>query len=136
MFRSFSRAVLLASGLVFLLTAAPVLSGQAPKEPDTVILKGAPIGGVKFQHKVHAHDNKVKCETCHHPSKPEKAMKGPQQKCTDCHTKTVAAPMKTTTRAAFHDPMAKKGLCVDCHATAKDKKVPAKCPDCHKKENA
>lgn len=138
MLRTFCRAVVLASGIAFLFTAAPVLSMQAPKEPDTVILKGAPMGGVKLQHKVHARDNKVKCETCHHPSKPEMPLKAEQQKCTDCHTKTAKAPMKTNTRAAFHDPMAKKGVCVDCHAAELKKgnnKVPAKCTDCHKKEN-
>jgi hypothetical protein len=138
MFRTSCRAVILASGIAFLFTAAPALSGQAPKEPDTVILKGAPMGGVKLQHKLHARDNKIKCETCHHPSKPAKPMKAEQQKCTDCHTKTVAAPMKTNTRAAFHDPMAKTGVCVDCHqAEIKkgNKKTPAKCTDCHKKEN-
>jgi DNA-directed RNA polymerase subunit RPC12/RpoP len=113
------------------------LAGQG-KEPDTVVLKGAPMGGVKFAHKVHSTTAGGKCETCHHAAKPEKAAKGPNQACTDCHTKAVAAPMKTNTRAAFHDPMAKKGICVDCHAEALakgNKKAPAKCPDCHKKEN-
>jgi hypothetical protein len=45
--------------------------------------------------------------------------------------------MKTATRGAFHDPMAKKGTCVDCHVAeaAKGKKAPTKCADCHKKEN-
>lgn len=43
--------------------------------------------------------------------------------------------MTTKLQAAFHDPMAKKGTCVDCHvaAAAQGKKVPAKCQDCHKK---
>lgn len=118
---------------------APRVAGQAPKEPGTVILKGAPMGGVKFDHKVHAHERKIKCETCHHASKPEKPAKGAQQKCTDCHTKAATPPMKTPTRGAFHDVAAKKGTCIDCHAaeTAKGKKAPAagKCLDCHKKEN-
>lgn len=125
-----------ASGIAVALALGVALAGQG-KEPDTVILKGAPMGGVKFAHKTHATTAGGKCETCHHAAKPEKAAKAPQQACTDCHTKAVAAPMKTNTRAAFHDPMAKKGLCVDCHATAlgQGKKAPAKCPDCHKKEN-
>lgn len=118
---------------------APRVDGQAAKEPGTVILKGSPLGGVKFEHKLHAHDRGAKCETCHHPSKPEKALKGQQQRCQDCHTKAATPPMKTATRDAFHDPMAKKGICVDCHAgaIAKGKKAPApsKCADCHKKEN-
>ena len=64
------------------------------------------------------------------------AAKSP--KCTDCHTKVATAPMKTKTQAAFHDPMAKKGVCVDCHLAenAKGKKAPtSKCADCHKKEH-
>ncbi len=120
------------------LVALPLVSAQAPKEPGTVILKGAPLGGVKFEHAKHTKDYGAKCETCHHPSKPEKPAKAQQQKCSDCHTKTAAAPMKTKYQAAFHDPMAKKGTCVDCHtqAAAAGKKPPAKCAECHKKENA
>lgn len=120
---------------------ASVAFAQAAKEPGTVILKGSPMGGVKFDHKAHAHDRGAKCETCHHPSKPEKPMKAAQQNCQDCHTTTPTAPMKTKAQAAFHDPMAKKGICVDCHMSDAAKKVaknpmPSKCADCHKKENA
>ena len=110
------------------------------KAPTTVILKGAPMGGVKLDHAKHA-DAKgygAKCTDCHHASKPEKANKAAQEKCSVCHTKEAAAPMKTKYQGAFHDPMAKKGTCVDCHvkATAAGKKTaPAKCADCHKKEN-
>ena len=44
--------------------------------------------------------------------------------------------MKTTAKLAFHDAMAKKGICIDCHVGGGGKKVPAaKCADCHKKEN-
>ena len=40
--------------------------------------------------------------------------------------------MKTKAQAAFHDAMAKKGTCVDCHVkAAAGKKVPAKCNECH-----
>lgn len=126
----------LAGGLALALTA-PAAGAQAPKAPDTVVLKGAPMGGVKLMHTAHSKDRGVKCVTCHHPAKPEKAAKSEHQKCTDCHTKVAAAPMKTPTRGAFHDPMAKKGVCVDCHVAenAKGKKAPAKCADCHKKEN-
>ena len=116
--------------------AGPV-AAQTPKEPDTVVLTGSPLGGVKFDHKAHAKDRGIKCETCHHASKPEKPMASKQQKCTDCHTKVATPPMKTKTQAAFHDPMAKKGLCIDCHveSNAKGKKAPTKCTECHKKEN-
>ena len=117
--------------------AVPRLMAQA-KEPATVVLKGSPLGGVKFEHKLHAQDRKVACATCHHASKPAKPMASANQKCTDCHTKPAVAPMKTATRDAFHDAMAKKGTCVDCHVAevAKGKKAPVKCNECHKKENA
>jgi Class III cytochrome C family len=122
--------------LLAALCAGGRVSAQAPKEPDSAVLTGAPLGPVTFTHKAHTKTYGAKCESCHHPSKPEKPLKGEHQKCTDCHVKTPAAPMKTKTQAAFHDPMAKKGTCVDCHvqAAAKgNKKVPAKCADCHKK---
>jgi hypothetical protein len=109
---------------------------QAKKAPDSVVLKGAPMGGVKFDHKAHVTAAK-KCDTCHHASKPEKANAAPQQNCTDCHTKVAAAPMKTKLQAAFHNPAATAGVCIDCHKTsaAAGKKAPVKCADCHKKEN-
>lgn len=135
------RALILAAAVGLALTIAtqhPAAQGTAVKAPDTVILKGSPAGGVKFNHTTHAGTDKTKCVTCHHASKAEKPSKSEQQKCTDCHTKAVTAPMKTNTRGAFHDAMAKKGTCVDCHqaqAAKGNKKVPAKCPDCHKKEN-
>ena len=105
--------------------------------PGTVVLKGNPMGGVKFDHADHAKAAENKCETCHHPSKPEKAAKAKQEKCQTCHTKAATAPMKTSTKLAFHDAMAKKGVCIDCHAkaVAAGKKAPTKCTDCHKKEN-
>jgi Zn finger protein HypA/HybF involved in hydrogenase expression len=137
------RALILAAIVGLALTIAmqhttALAQGTAVKQPDTVILKGAPAGGVKFDHKKHAGTDKAKCPTCHHASKTEKPLQNPQQKCTDCHTKAVTAPMKTNTRGAFHDPLFKKGTCVDCHqaeAAKGNKKIPAKCPDCHKKEN-
>jgi class III cytochrome C family protein len=127
----FSLAVALVAAI-----AVPLLTAQA-KEPETVVLKGSPLGGVKFEHKLHAQDRKVACVTCHHASKAEKPMASANQKCTDCHTKTAAAPMKTPTRGAFHDAMSKKGTCIDCHVAevAKGKKAPTKCAECHKKAN-
>jgi len=122
----------------FVACAAAVVHAQAAKEPaGAVVMTGSPTGGVKFEHKLHAKDRAIKCETCHHASKPEKPMKAAQQKCQDCHTKVATPPMKTKTQAAFHDPMAKKGICIGCHqeAVAKGKKAPVKCADCHKKEN-
>jgi hypothetical protein len=106
------------------------------KAPGVVILK-APNGGVKFDHAMHSKRQGVTCATCHHPSKPQKPMKAAQENCGDCHTSVAAAPMKTKLQAAFHDPMAKKGICIDCHVkeNAAGKKAPTKCTECHKKEN-
>jgi hypothetical protein len=118
-------------------TVGTVLYAQA-KAPATVILKGSPMGGVKFDHAKHGDPKGIgaKCTDCHHASKPEKAMKAAQEKCSDCHTKEAAAPMKTKYQAAFHDAMAKKGTCIDCHLkAAADKKAPKTCAECHKKEN-
>lgn len=119
--------------------STPTAAAQAKQAQakDTYILTGAPMGGVKFQHALHAKDRNIKCEVCHHASKPEKASTSPQQACTDCHTKTVAAPMKTKLQAAFHNPLAKAGLCIDCHLkeNAAGKKAPVKCMDCHQKAN-
>ena len=118
------------------LLAAPVIMAQ--QAPDVVILKGAPTGGVKLTHADHVKFiGDKKCETCHHASKPEKPNKSPNQKCQECHTKTATPPMKTKTQLAFHNPLAKAGLCIDCHVkeNAGGKKAPVKCNDCHKKEN-
>jgi hypothetical protein len=131
---------------VFVVVAAFAVAGAGAhvyaqaKAPDTVVLKGAPMGGVKLDHAKHAKEYGAKCTDCHHASKPEKAMKGENQKCSDCHTKTAAAPMKTKYQNAFHDATAKAGTCIGCHAkaVAAGKKAPAagKCADCHKKENS
>jgi hypothetical protein len=103
------------------------------KGPGVVVLKGNPTGGVKFDHAKHSTANK--CEICHHAAKPGKPMKAAQENCQDCHVKTPAAPMKTNAMNAFHTPMAKGGLCIDCHAkNAKGPKA-TPCTNCHKKEN-
>lgn len=117
---------------MFAVSAPAFAQAKAPDAPQ--ILKGSPMGGVKFQHSTH---KDVKCDTCHHAAKPEKAAKSSTEACADCHTKTATAPMKTTFKGAFHDAMAKKGTCIDCHTAeaAKGKKAPTKCADCHKKEN-
>jgi hypothetical protein len=122
--------------IVCMFGLAAVVQAQA-KAPGVVILKGNPMGGVKFDHTAHVKTAGDKCETCHHASKAEKPAKAPQEECQNCHAKTATAPMKTTARLAFHDNLAKKGICVDCHVkqAAAGKKVPAKCADCHKKEN-
>ncbi|MFB3855095.1 MAG: cytochrome c3 family protein [Vicinamibacterales bacterium] len=113
-----------------------VLMAQAGKTPATVVLKGSPLGGVKFDHTKH---EKLagKCDACHHASRPEKPNATPNQRCQDCHTTPAKPPMKTRAQFAFHDGPAKKGLCVNCHLQqAATAKPPQKCADCHKKENS
>ncbi|MGZ4819717.1 MAG: cytochrome c3 family protein [Terriglobales bacterium] len=128
-------AVMLALTLLFVICGFAFAADKVPK--DTYILKGNPMGGVKFMHSAHAKDRNVKCETCHHASKPEKPATAKEQACGDCHSKTAAAPMKTTYKLAFHDATAKKGVCIDCHVAenAKGKKAPTKCTECHQKAN-
>ena len=125
-------------GVAVVMAVSVPVWAQAKTAPDTIILKGNPMGGVKFMHTLHSKDRGAKCETCHHAAKPEKAAKTATDACSTCHTKTAAAPMKTTYKLAFHDAMAKKGVCIDCHTAenAKGKKAPTKCAECHKKENA
>ncbi len=129
--------VMILAVAVLMAVCAPAFAADKPQ--DTIILKGNPMGGVKFQHNVHSSkDRAAKCDTCHHAAKPEKASKTATESCADCHTKAAAAPMKTTYKLAFHDAPAKKGVCIDCHTAqnAKGKKAPTKCTECHKKENA
>jgi hypothetical protein len=130
------KRVFIAIGVVLTVTFAAYvpLQAQAEKAPGTVVLKGSPLGAVKFDHVKHVKSADGKCEGCHHPSKPEKALATPHQRCQDCHTSPAVAPMKTRAQLAFHDGPAKKGVCVDCHLKATGK-VPLKCNECHKKDN-
>jgi hypothetical protein len=125
----------------------PAPTGQPPQKPvapapkkvtakDVMVLTGSPLGGVRLEHKLHAERAGNSCETCHHASKPEKPATAPQQACADCHTKAAVSPMKTKYQAAFHNPTAQSGACIDCHKAqnAKGKKAPLKCAECHKKD--
>jgi hypothetical protein len=134
-----SKLFIMILGLAVIFTMCGVSMAAADKAPqDTYILKGNPMGGVKFMHSAHVKDRSLNCETCHHASKPEKAAASKTQACSECHGKTAAPPMKTTYKLAFHDATAKKGVCVDCHLAenAKGKKAPTKCTECHQKANA
>ena len=117
--------------------AAPVAKEKQAAPQDVAILKGAAIGAVKFEHKLHTERAGKKCETCHHASRPEKPGTAAQESCLNCHTRPPAAGMKTGLPAAFHNAAAQAGTCIDCHKrqNAQGKKAPAKCLDCHKKEN-
>ena len=120
-------------------TAKPAPVAKPANAPSVVVLKGAPIGGVRLDHKLHSERVTTDCTVCHHPSKKEKpyAKGAAYAACSTCHTKTVAAPMKTKTQAAFHDAKAQSGTCLDCHKkeNAKGKKAPTKCQGCHSKKN-
>lgn len=134
------RLVVLTALSALCITGLPFASAQGPAKKaaakDVYIMKGAPTGGVRLEHKLHAETRDIKCVVCHHASKPEKPNKSAEQPCADCHTKTVAPPMKTKLQAAFHNPKATEGLCIDCHKKpAKGKPGPTKCLECHKKSN-
>lgn len=126
----------LASVCIFAVTIA--VQAQQTKAPGVVILKGNPMGGVKFDHAAHVKLAGDKCVTCHHASKPAKLAQAAQENCQKCHTKAVKPPMKTNAKLAFHDNTAKSGTCINCHtkaAKAGKKNVPLKCTDCHQKAN-
>lgn len=111
---------------------------QTVKAPEDVVLLKASLGTVRFEHKKHSDDRKIACETCHHASRLEHAASAPQEACGTCHTPIPKLPMKTKLQAAFHNPTATAGICIDCHKTenAKGKSAPVKCVQCHKKEAA
>jgi len=128
-------------------TPAPATS-SAPQKPvatalgkttakEFVVLTGAPLGGVRLAHTLHVERAGNACTRCHHASRPEQPATAPQQACADCHTKVAASPMTTKYQAAFHNPMAQSGTCIDCHKAenAKGKHAPVKCAECHKKDN-
>ncbi len=119
--------------LVLLICAAAVAQ-KAPELP--LILKGAQMGAVKFDHVAHLRVA-GKCDVCHHASKPEKPLKAPQEVCTDCHTKPPTPPVTTGLPAAFHNAAASEGLCIDCHKRENSggKAAPVKCAECHQKAN-
>ncbi len=100
-----------------------------PRSP--IMLKGAPMGGVKFEHAKH----QVACENCHHAPREPQPGTAPQAACRACHTTPPHPGMKTGKQAAFHNPTATSGTCIDCHKKSGGN-APTKCMQCHKKENA
>jgi hypothetical protein len=109
---------------------APAKSKATPPAKP-ILLTGNPMGGVRFEHSKHP----IACETCHHPSREPKPGSAPQQACTSCHTKPSQSGMKTSKQAAFHNPTATAGTCIDCHKKSGGA-APIRCAQCHKKENA
>ena len=127
-------AVLLGCFVFLMITGAVAQQAQVPKAP--IILKGAPMGAVKFDHTSHL-KVAAKCDVCHHASKSEKPLKSPQEACTDCHTRPATPPVTTNLQGAFHNPTATAGLCIDCHKKQNEagKAAPTKCAECHQKAN-
>jgi len=124
----------LSGSLIAAVLCGGALAQTAPTPP--VILKGAPMGAVKFDHTAHLRVA-GKCSVCHHASKPQKPLKSPQEACIDCHTSPATPPVTTKLQAAFHNPSVTSGLCIDCHKKQNEmgKAAPVKCADCHKKSN-
>lgn len=108
--------------------AAAKPHAQPPAQP--IVLTGAPLGAVRFDHSRH----KVDCAICHHPSREPRPASAPQQPCTACHTKPPQAGMTTGKQAAFHNPAATAGTCIDCHKRSGGS-APIKCVQCHKRDN-
>ncbi len=105
-------------------------------KPEGRVSLPAKLGAVTFDHAKHADEMKVACTRCHHPSRQEKPLLAEQQSCRQCHTTPATEPVKTGLQAAFHNPRATSGTCIDCHrdAVAAGKAAPLKCTDCHKKQ--
>jgi hypothetical protein len=110
--------------------AAPAKVAKTPPAKP-IVLTGSAMGGVKFDHSAHKFD----CSTCHHAPRQPKPGTAAQEACTTCHTKPAQPGMKTAKQAAFHNPTASAGTCIDCHKKSGGN-APTKCSQCHKKENA
>jgi hypothetical protein len=110
-------------------TPAPAAAAKQSKAPvEPIMLAGAALGPVRFEHSKHA----VACESCHHAPQEPKPGTAAQAACTSCHTKPPQAGMKTGKQAAFHNPTATAGTCIDCHKKTGGK-APTKCTQCHVK---
>ncbi len=107
-------------------TKAPPPAATPPAKP--LVLADSPLGPVTFDHSKH----KLECKTCHHESRPQKPATAPQQACRDCHTKPAQPGMTTARQAAFHNPTATAGTCIDCHKQ-KGGNAPTTCKQCHVK---
>lgn len=107
-------------------TKAPTTPATPPAKP--IVLADSPLGSVTFDHSKH----KLECKTCHHESRPQKPATAAQQACRDCHTKPPQPGMTTVRQAAFHNPSATAGTCIDCHKQ-KGGNAPSTCKQCHVK---
>lgn len=133
------NSVLVAVAMICFIPAVADEVKPAAKAPEIIILKGNPIGAVKFRHRLHTDVREIECATCHHASKPQMPAATPQQACGTCHVSVSVQPMVTNIKAAFHNDDATAGLCIGCHtkenAAHQHKLAPVKCRDCHNKAN-
>jgi hypothetical protein len=120
----------LMAGLLFL--SVGVLT--AADAPDQIMIqekafKSPKKGPVKFSHKKHATDYKVKCNECHHDYKDGKNVwkdTDPVKKCDACHDPEEKKGNAEKLQLAFHKN------CQGCHKELKGKEAPyKKCNDCH-----
>jgi alpha-D-ribose 1-methylphosphonate 5-triphosphate diphosphatase PhnM len=126
------------------------LSGAAEQKAPAVIdiqstlYKEHTKGPVKFEHKKHQEEYKIKCTECHHVYKDGKNIwkEGDEvKKCQECHNETTIKgekklpkdKQKLNLKLAFHDN------CTACHKKLKKKdrkkyaKIPTTCVKCHTK---
>ncbi len=126
------------------------LSGAAEQKAPEVMEIQAKLwkthtkGPVKFEHKKHAEEYKIKCENCHHVYENGKNVwkEGDKvQKCMECHNeptikgekKLPEDKQKLNLKLAFHNN------CQGCHRDLKKKdkekysKIPTTCIKCHTK---
>ncbi|UCG75834.1 MAG: cytochrome c3 family protein [Gemmatimonadota bacterium] len=124
---------------VFAFSARPA-QAQAPPDEMTIDGCAATQAGVAFPHKAHI-DAGAECTTCHHSQEglTLEAVAGGMEVegCASCHLEpeeeaTPNCSEKSLKTNAFHV------LCVGCHKekNAEDEslKAPAKCAECHPKE--
>jgi len=118
------------TGLIFL-TVGVLTAADAP---DVINIenkgyKSDKKGPVKFTHKKHATDYKVKCADCHHVYKDGKNVwkeGDPVQKCSACHDPEEKKGNADKLQLSYHKN------CQGCHKELKDKDAPyKKCNDCH-----
>jgi hypothetical protein len=125
---AFAAAMMMGSGAI----AQTTKSGDVK---DTMELKDSLFkkpkkSAVKFTHKQHSVDLKIKCTECHHVIKDGKNVWKDGDKvamCATCHKSPTKNDGKMLSlKNAFHKN------CTTCHK--KMKKGPKKCNDCHPKK--
>ena len=126
------------------------LSGAAEQKADEVMDIQAALwsthtkGPVNFQHKKHAKEYNIKCESCHHVYKDGKNTwkEGDKvQKCMECHNEATIKGEKKLPKdkQALNLKLAYHKNCQGCHKKMKkqDKakygKIPTTCIKCHTK---